>query len=98
MGDELRRCEDLWLSDGTLVVRAENTLFRIYTGVLSLASSVFKDMLGVPQPMGSAAETYEGTPLVLLPDTAFDVEHFLKALVYPGYVLVSASQRLLDQS
>jgi hypothetical protein len=82
----VQRCEDLWLNGGDIVIRAENTVFKVFTAILSIASPIFKDMLGVPQPAGIGAELYEGIPFVRLPDSAFDVTQFLKALIYPGCV------------
>jgi hypothetical protein len=84
----LQRCEDLWLDGGNLVIRAENTVFKVLAAQLSIASSIFKDMLSVPQPADGTTENFEGLPFVRLPDTAFDVTQFLKALVYPGYAHV----------
>jgi hypothetical protein len=83
----VHECEDLWFHDGSIVIRAESTLFRVYSGVLASASPIFKDMFGVPQPQ--SLETYDGVPLILLPDRAFDVTQFLKALLYPGCVTLS---------
>jgi hypothetical protein len=84
----LQCCEELWLDGGNLIIQAENTLFKVFSAILAIASPVFKDMLSVPQPGGSAAESFEGLPFVRLPDTAFDVTQFLKALVYPGCACV----------
>jgi hypothetical protein len=83
----VQRCEDLWLNGGDLVIRAENTVFKVLAAILSIASPIFKDMLGVPQPIGPGAELYEGLPFVRLSDSAFDVTQFLKALIYPGQVV-----------
>jgi hypothetical protein len=80
----LRRCEELWLDGGNLVIRAESTVFKVLAAQLSLASSVFKDMLSVPQPPTGSMELHEGLPYVSLPDTAFDALHFLKAIVCLG--------------
>ena len=78
---ELASCErssDLWYLDGSVVLRADHTLFRVYSGILSQASSVFKDMFTMPQP--EDCESYEGCPLVHLPDAASDLYPFLKAM------------------
>jgi hypothetical protein len=80
----LQRCEELWLNGGDLIIQAGNTLFKVFSAILAIASPVFRDMLSVPQPADGAAENFEGLPFVRLPDTAFDVTQFLKALVYPG--------------
>ena len=72
----------VWFSDGNIVLRAEQTLFRVYAGILSQASPIFRDMLsiGESQPKGSA-ETYEGCPLVVMAgDNATDMRTFLRVL------------------
>ncbi|KAI0784158.1 hypothetical protein C8Q75DRAFT_397623 [Abortiporus biennis] len=79
---DLKRCPELWFDDGTIVIRAEDTLFRVYAGQLSRCSAVFKDTFSLPQPpLGDDAnEVYEGTPLVVLNDSAADMEAFLLAI------------------
>ncbi|KAJ6540877.1 hypothetical protein DFH09DRAFT_64163 [Mycena vulgaris] len=79
---EIKRVEDLWFSDGSLVVRAENSIFRVSGAVLAARSSVFQDMLSFPQPIAveSSVETMEGIPMVVLYDTAAEVEPFLRAI------------------
>ncbi|KAF7289706.1 BTB domain-containing protein [Mycena indigotica] len=47
-------------------------------------SPIFRDMLALPAP--ADAETFDGCPLVLLPDTAEDMTNFLKALVYYDFL------------
>ena len=76
MPDDLHRCEDLWFADGNVVLRAEDTLFKVYQGLLSRESEVFRTMFSLPQPAESS-DTYEGTPLVVLQDSAEDIERFL---------------------
>lgn len=49
-GAELRRHSDLWFYDGSLVCRAENTLFRVHMSLLARHSVCFEDMLAIPQP------------------------------------------------
>ncbi|KAJ7142082.1 hypothetical protein C8R43DRAFT_1238198 [Mycena crocata] len=72
------RVEELWFSDGGLVVQAENSLYRVSGGILAARSSVFKDMLSFPQPPD--AVTVEGCPVVQLPDSAGDVTCFFRAI------------------
>ncbi|KAK7050721.1 BTB domain-containing protein [Favolaschia claudopus] len=79
----LSKIESLWFADGTLVLQAENTIFRVYPGLLATASPVFKDMLAFPQPHDGPK--YEGCPLVQLHDSASDVAHFLKAIIFYNY-------------
>ncbi|KAJ7142755.1 hypothetical protein C8R44DRAFT_761047 [Mycena epipterygia] len=72
------RVDEVWFQDGTLIIEAEGSLFRVYGGLLGAESPVFHDMLDFPQPDG--AESIDGCPLVHLSDSAPDVNCFLKAL------------------
>jgi hypothetical protein len=75
------RSPDVWYDDGTLVIRAENTLFRVSRGILASQSDVFKDMVSVPQPPSTDAETFEGCAVVYVHDTAEDMERFLRTIL-----------------
>ncbi|KAJ7692436.1 hypothetical protein B0H17DRAFT_540935 [Mycena rosella] len=81
------RADDLWFSDGTLVIRAETTIFRVTKSILAARSNVFKDMLAFPQGEGREAETIEGIPTVYLHDSAADVEVFLRAIFDSSYFM-----------
>lgn len=98
-GVELQRHSDLWFYDGSLVCRAENTLFRVHMSLLARHSVCFSDMLAIPQPNDELDETTgfdlskdkgwreSGSvgrariPIIVLHDTAEDVENLLKALI-----------------
>ncbi|KAJ7251578.1 hypothetical protein C8J57DRAFT_1474444 [Mycena rebaudengoi] len=75
---ELSRIEELWFKDGTLVLAAENSLFRVYAGLLAKRSPVFHDMLQIPQPEDT--EIIDGCPVVRLADDERDLRYFLNAL------------------
>ncbi|KAJ7612731.1 hypothetical protein FB45DRAFT_1065429 [Roridomyces roridus] len=79
----LKRCTELWFEDCGLIVRAEDTLFRISGAQLAAHSAVFADMRGLKQP--EDAEHMDGCPVVRLPDPAGEVEVFFKALFDPGF-------------
>jgi hypothetical protein len=71
---------ELWYSDGTVIVQAERTQFRVYAGILSQHSPVLKEMLAKP-----AVELVDGCPLLFFPnDTAQDIGYILDALYVPG--------------
>lgn len=80
---------DLWFSDGSVVLQAESTLFRVHKSQLARRSVVFSDMFTLPQPVVTtshatfADESYEGCPVVRLHDSAEDVSNLLLAL-YDG--------------
>jgi hypothetical protein len=90
---DLRRCEELWFEDGNIVLRAEHTIFRLYKGFLASHSSIFHDMLALPQPADGSAETYENCEVVYMNDSAYEMTEFLKALyrqcvlhAHPSYI------------
>jgi len=68
----------LWLDDGSVVIQAELTQFRVHRTVLSRHSQVFRNMFSVPQPVYE--DNIEGCPIVHLSDSAQDVSHLLSAL------------------
>ncbi|KAJ7661176.1 hypothetical protein B0H17DRAFT_953746, partial [Mycena rosella] len=79
--DKLHRVEELWFEDDNLIIRAEDSLFRVSRGVLAARSPVFRAMLfGMPQPNPGNAVTMYGCPMIQLPHRAADVEYFLKAI------------------
>ncbi|KAK7028755.1 hypothetical protein R3P38DRAFT_934772 [Favolaschia claudopus] len=101
--EQLIRAEGLWFEDCGLVIRAENTLFRISRDFLALQSPVFRDMLSLPPP--KSTDLIDGCPLVVLPDRAEDVTVFLKALIYydffvphPGHASLTVVVSVLRMS
>jgi hypothetical protein len=71
--------DDLWFEDGNLILKAENSLFRIYTGLLAARSSVFKDMFAFPPP-AEGNEIFDGCPIITVYDNAKDMAFFLRAV------------------
>ncbi|KAJ6491826.1 hypothetical protein C8R47DRAFT_976289 [Mycena vitilis] len=73
----------LWFDDGSVVLQAQNTQFRVHCGVLS-HSSVFCDMRrGLPQPPDQ--NVVEGCTVVVLTDSAVDVETLLETFHHPPF-------------
>jgi len=77
------RSPDIWFEDGSIVLQAELTQFRVYRGILSANSPIFRDMFSLPQP--NEGELVEGCPVVTLFDSAVDLSHFLRAIHDAGY-------------
>ncbi|KAJ7188679.1 hypothetical protein C8R46DRAFT_979899 [Mycena filopes] len=75
---------EIWYSDGSLVLQAQNTQFRVHWGVLTKHSPFFRDMQPLPQPPD--APTIEECPLLTLQDEATDVEYLLEALYSPTFL------------
>ncbi|KAJ7452258.1 hypothetical protein FB451DRAFT_1282971 [Mycena latifolia] len=72
------RVEELWFNDGTVVLVAGLSSFRVYGGLLAKRSPVFHEMLAFRQP--EDAEAVEGCPVVYLEDHEDDLRCFLNAL------------------
>ncbi|KLO07728.1 hypothetical protein SCHPADRAFT_836207 [Schizopora paradoxa] len=87
---KLKQHEKLWFEDGNIVLATDVHLYSVHRGVLALNSTVFKDMLELPNigtTSNSAAggtaigDSWEGKPLVrMVGDSDEDVYHLLKAL------------------
>ncbi|KAG2125023.1 hypothetical protein DEU56DRAFT_873160 [Suillus clintonianus] len=52
---------DLWFSDGSIVLRAENTLFRVHKSQLARHSAFFRDLFSLPQPSAGSATSSSST-------------------------------------
>ncbi|KAJ7048647.1 hypothetical protein C8F01DRAFT_1070369 [Mycena amicta] len=79
--DPPTRVPDLWFADDNLILRADNTVFRVSKGVLAARSTVFRDMLAFDSPsVEDGEEMVDGCPVVRLHDSASDVEVFLRAI------------------
>ena len=87
MAAQIQRDLHLWFDDGSIVLQAESTQFRVYRGILAANSPVFKDMFSLPQPNGE--ELVEGCPVVTLHDSAVDMGHFLRSIHDAGCVTSS---------
>lgn len=79
----LERSQDVWFEDGNCVLRAENIIFKVYSGLLMQSSPVFRDMFSMPQPdtEDPNQETYEGYHVIRMEgDSATELTRFLKAI------------------
>ncbi|KAF9052290.1 hypothetical protein BDZ89DRAFT_1088430 [Hymenopellis radicata] len=82
-GHELYRHHDLWFDDGSVVCRAENTLFRVHMSQLARHSVCFRDMFQLASHEPNHHDDIEGCPLIFLHDSALDVESLLVS-IYDG--------------
>ena len=84
----LIRSQDVWYDDGNVVIQTENTVFKVFRGILASNSPVFADMFSVPQPTSvTGPDVYDSCPLIQIYDTPEDAGHFLKAIHDAGSVL-----------
>lgn len=84
--ESVSRHPDLWFSDGSVVLRAETTLFRVHISQLVRRSLFFRDLFALPQPAKDEVGldgTFDGCPLLILHDSAEDLSNLLNAL-YDG--------------
>ncbi|KAI0373891.1 hypothetical protein BV20DRAFT_1012809 [Pilatotrama ljubarskyi] len=75
-----------WFSDGSLVLRAQSSLFRVHISQLCRKSTFFRDLFSLPQPAHPAeteGERMEGCPVLDLHDTPEDVANMVK-VIYDG--------------
>ena len=88
-------CNDSWKSipfrlafdDGSVILVAERTAFRVHACLLARHSPVLKKLFAIPRT--SEAEHHNGCPVFQLSDTAEDLDYFLQ-LIYngPSYVVL----------
>jgi hypothetical protein len=82
-----------YFTDGSIVLRVENVLFKVHSSILGRHSEVFRGMDELPQP--EDCEKVDGCPVVDLQD---DVEEFtdtLGAIYDPLCVLALSSSSSL---
>lgn len=92
-----RQHADFWFIDGSVVLLAQDMMFRVHKTFLSRHSVIFRDMFALPQPSSPltsnasdpavsvelAVDEAEGCAVVRLHDSAEDVASLLYAL-YDG--------------
>ncbi|KAF7336891.1 BTB domain-containing protein [Mycena venus] len=82
------RSATIWHPDGSVVLQARQTQYRVHWSVLSLHSSFFHGMLGLPQP--PEQPSVDGCPIIELSDSDSDVENLLRALYDPLFFVQRA--------
>ncbi|KAJ7182424.1 hypothetical protein C8R43DRAFT_1054358 [Mycena crocata] len=88
--DQVARVEELWFSNDTLVIKAENMEFCVSKSLLAARSPVFSDMVTFPQPANDEAtseDMVDGSPVVRLHDSGPAVRALLKALFDSSYFM-----------
>ncbi|KAF8989952.1 hypothetical protein BDQ17DRAFT_1547388 [Cyathus striatus] len=70
-----------WFSDGSVVLGAQGTIFRVHRSILCNHSDAFKGMFDIPPP--DMIEQLEGCPYVQLQDEVQDIEAFINVLYNP---------------
>ncbi|KAI0820490.1 hypothetical protein BC628DRAFT_1396658 [Trametes gibbosa] len=73
----VKRHPEYWFNDGSIVVVAQETGYRIHKSILARHSEVFCDLFSVPQT--SADDHLDGCPVVRISDPSVDFSNLLKA-------------------
>lgn len=68
--------EEFWYSDGSIVLITGAMAFRVYHGILVSESTIFSDLLSLPQP--EDVERIEGCPTVRVTDSTEDLRTLLR--------------------
>ncbi|KAJ7237023.1 hypothetical protein B0H12DRAFT_1190794 [Mycena haematopus] len=78
------RSDEIWHSDGSVVLQAEQTQWKVHWTVLALHSTYFRDLHAQPHP--PKPSDIDGCPVIeLFDDDAQDVEDVLMALYVPTF-------------
>ncbi|KAF8133686.1 hypothetical protein EV363DRAFT_1324353 [Boletus edulis] len=74
------RDPEYYLTDGSCILRVENTLFNVHRSILSADSSSFSTLFTLPQGNITAEGTSDDNPIVLHGDTPEEFRNFLWSL------------------
>ena len=77
--DQLQWDDEFRFDDGSIVLVAGNTGFRVYRALLAAQSTVFADMFSSSSP--DVDEIVDKCPVVYLSDSPKDLAHFLRVLL-----------------
>ncbi|PIL33269.1 hypothetical protein GSI_04719 [Ganoderma sinense ZZ0214-1] len=99
----LEKDDDVWLSDGSIVVvaAADNVAFRVHKSTLARRSEIFRDLFSLPNADAATAEAIEGCPVVHISDASDDIRHLFLVLCcgknyyYDGDVLLAVPFEVL---
>ncbi|KJA26651.1 hypothetical protein HYPSUDRAFT_198909 [Hypholoma sublateritium FD-334 SS-4] len=78
----IARSTRFWFDDGNVILQSENTQFRVHRSILATHSEIMKNCFSFVQP--DDAPAVDGCPLVLMPDSAKDIDN-LCAILYGMY-------------
>ncbi|KII84021.1 hypothetical protein PLICRDRAFT_118702 [Plicaturopsis crispa FD-325 SS-3] len=84
------RSKTVWYQDGSIVLETESVRFRVHYSILAQNSPIFQDMMNFAEPHGE--EYVDNCPVVMLQDSANDLESLLRALYEQSYFDPSHSQ------
>ena len=80
--NNLTHHDEFWFEDGSIILVAGNTGFRVYRALLAAQSTIFADMFS--SSSSGVEEIVDQRPVVYLSDSPKDLAHFLRVLL-PKY-------------
>ena len=78
----LKKDEEFWFEDGTVILHAGDVEFRVYGGLLESHSTVFKELFAQSHPtraVSIAGRTDFLCPVIKLSDSPHDLRHVLRS-------------------
>ena len=66
------RHPDLWFADGSIILQAETTRFRVHTSVLARKSQFFRDLFSLPQPQCASSSSSSPKEVTRLDRSSLD--------------------------
>ncbi|KAI0668527.1 hypothetical protein C8Q78DRAFT_1081384 [Trametes maxima] len=78
LSGSVKRDPDLWFEDGNIVLLCRDSAFRVYRGLLTRHSVIFRDLFSMAQP--STSETMESCPVVHISDPPDDLRYLLRVM------------------
>ncbi|KAJ7307101.1 hypothetical protein DFH08DRAFT_824363 [Mycena albidolilacea] len=75
---------EIWKRDGSVVLQAANTRFRVHWSILEQSSTVFRYMQALSRPADQPS--VDGCPVVEISADPRDVEQLLNALYIPTFL------------
>ncbi|RPD55033.1 hypothetical protein L227DRAFT_657196 [Lentinus tigrinus ALCF2SS1-6] len=85
---------DVWYPDGNLVIIAESTHFRTYTGTINKFSDNFLQLAEVTHAVGTGYAA-EGCKVVRVTDSAHDLRHVLR-IIHEGFYYRQRTQGVVE--
>ena len=76
--DGLTRYDELWFEDGNIVLVVDHTALRVHRSLLARKSTVFSDMLSLPQAYSQ--ELVDGAPVIHMHDDPQDLVYFIDSM------------------
>ncbi|TBU23770.1 hypothetical protein BD311DRAFT_810469 [Dichomitus squalens] len=89
----VKRDEEFWFHDGSVVIRAGETAFRLFKGLLAAQSPVLHDLFSAPN--FAPDEYIDGVPVVRVFDAPEDWRYLLRILVPKGEMIMLETIRSL---